>query len=90
MILDAWDFPPELSCVPVEYMKYGREHPDADYADLVMVANLQSADPQELGDDVPEWSEISAFERLGIPPEVNAMEVEDLSEAMQASIASLQ
>ena len=89
MILEAWDFPDELSCVPTEHTNYLRQRSEADYSDLVMVARLQSADG-DVDPGVPDWSEISAFERLGIPPEVNTMEVEDLSEAMQASIASLQ
>jgi len=90
LILETWDFPPELACVPVEYLNFGREPAKVDYADIVMVANLQS----HLGTDHPlaqmDWSDISAFGRIGLDPNVNAMEVEDLSEAMAASIAALQ
>jgi hypothetical protein len=55
-----------------------------------MVANLQS----HIGSDHPlaqmDWSQVGAFARLGLDPSVNAMEAEDLSEAMAASIAALQ
>lgn len=91
LILEIWDFPEELSIVPIEYQNYTREREEADYADIVMVANLQSGvGDEQAAEGVPDWSEISAFDRLGISPEINVLEVEDLSEAMEASIASLQ
>jgi hypothetical protein len=37
-----------------------------------------------------DWSEISAFERLGLSPEINSMDVEDLSADMEAAMALLQ
>lgn len=89
-ILEAWDFPDELIIVPEEHLNFFREANRVDYADVVMVANLQSY----LGTDHPltklDWTEISAFERLGLEPEVNSMEVEDLSAEMEAAMAFLQ
>ena len=89
-ILEAWDFPDELIIVPEEHLNFPREVDRVDYADVVMVANLQSY----LGTGHPftalDWSEISAFERLGLEPEVNTMEVEDLSAEMEAAMALLQ
>ena len=90
LILNAWGFTPELACVPSEYRNFGRQVPEVDYADVVMIANLQS----HIGSDDPllemDWSEISAFARLGMDPGFNVLEAEDLSEALQASIAALQ
>jgi len=90
LILETWDFPPELAVVPTQYLQFDRQPPAADYADVVLVANLQS----RIGTDHPltrmDWHGISAFTRLGLDPDFNAMEVEDLSEALTASIASLQ
>ena len=90
LILKAWGFAPELACVPSEYRNFGRQLPEVDYADVVMIANLQS----HIGSDDPllamDWSEISAFARLGMDPGFNVLEAEDLSEALQASIAALQ
>ena len=89
-ILQAWDFPDELIIVPEEHLNFSRELNRPDYADVVMVANLQSY----IGSDHPltqmDWSEISAFERLGLEPELNTMEVEDLSADMEAAMAFLQ
>ena len=89
-ILEAWDFPDELIIVPEEHLHFTREVNRVDYADVVMVANLQSY----LGTEHPltklDWTEISAFERLGLEPEVNTLEVEDLSAEMEAAMALLQ
>lgn len=90
IILQAWDFPAELACVPREHMNFTRQVAKADYADVIMVANLQS----HIGTDHPltqlDWSSISAFERLGLSPEINTYEVEDLSDEMEAAMALLQ
>jgi HD-like signal output (HDOD) protein len=89
-ILEAWDFQDELMIVPEEHLNFEREVNSVDYADVVMVANLQSY----IGSDHPltqmDWSGISAFDRLGLSPEINTMEVEDLSADMEAAMALLQ
>jgi HD-like signal output (HDOD) protein len=89
-ILEAWDFQDELMIVPEEHLNFERELNNVDYADVVMVANLQSY----IGSDHPltqmDWSGISAFDRLGLSPEINTMEVEDLSADMEAAMALLQ
>lgn len=90
VILRHWDFSPEIACVPPEHVHFDRKVPQADYADVIMVANLQSY----IGSDHPltqmDWSRISAFERLGLSPEINTHEVEDLSAEMEAAMAMLQ
>ncbi len=89
-ILQAWEFPDLLRLVPQEHIRYDRVVDKADYADVVMVANLQSY----IGTDHPvtqmDWSTISAFDRLGLSHEVNTHEVEDLSADMEAAMALLQ
>ena len=89
-ILEAWSFPEELIMVPQEHVNFSRERAKVDYADVVMVAKLQSY----IGSDHPytqlDWSQISAFDRLGLSPEINTFEVEDLSAEMEAAMAFLQ
>ena len=89
-ILEAWEFPEVLRLVPTEYLNFDRTVAQVDYADVVMVANLQN----HIDTDHPlaqmDWSAISAFDRLGLSPEVNSHEVEDLSEDMEAAMALLQ
>jgi len=55
-----------------------------------MIAMLQTT----IGTDHPyaqmDWSEISAFQRVGLDPDLAMMEVEDLSEDMEAAMAYLE
>ncbi len=76
--------------MPLEYANFQREVPAADYADLVMVANLQLV----AGSDHPwnemDWTKISAFDRLGLDPNIDMSEEEDLNAQMEAAMALLQ
>jgi HD-like signal output (HDOD) protein len=88
-ILEKWGFPQELVIIPEGHLDFWREVPKVDYADVILVSNLQSL----IGTDNQlahmDWSEISAFGRLGLSPEVNTAEIEDLSEDMEAAMALL-
>lgn len=87
LILETWDFPAELIPVPSQFTEFSRESDKTDYVDIVMVANLQSY----LGSDHPytqlNWSEISAFSRLGLDPDAEEQEAEDISAEMEAAMA---
>ena len=89
-ILDKWDFPTDLKPVPKECVNFTREKDGPpDYADLVMVAMLQSylgTDHHYLDMD---WTQISAFKRMGIDPTIDPNEDEDLSAEMEAAMALL-
>ncbi len=89
-ILKKWDFPKDLQQVPKEFINFSREVPQADYADVVMVANLQTL----IGKDHPfaemDWNQVSAFGRLGLDPNVDMSEGEDLSAEMEAAMSLLQ
>jgi HD-like signal output (HDOD) protein len=88
-ILQKWDFPKDLQQVPVEYLNFTREVPSPDYADIVMVATLQTS----AGNNQPvteiDWNTISAFSRLGLDPNTNMSEEEDLNAEMEAAMALL-
>lgn len=87
-ILQKWDFPKDLQQVPVEYLNFTRKVASADYADIVMVATLQSA---VAGDNPPaiDLQAVTAFARLGIDPNINMTEEEDLNAEMEAAMALL-
>ncbi|MFA7552938.1 MAG: HDOD domain-containing protein [Spongiibacteraceae bacterium] len=89
-ILEAWEFPEILRLVPEEHTHYDRSVTAVDYADVVMVANLQSYIGTNHPSTQMDWSAISAFERLGLSHEVNAHEAEDLSADMEAAMAFLE
>ncbi|MGO1461194.1 MAG: HDOD domain-containing protein [Marinobacter sp.] len=89
-ILKKWDFPKDLQTVPLEFANFHREVPRADYADLVMIAHLQLVAGSEHRWTEMNWSDISAFDRLGIDPNANMNEEEDLNAQMEAAMALLQ
>lgn len=89
LILKAWGFPDELAHIPTQHIDFGRQSPKADYGDIVTVAMLQSY----LGTDSPmakiDCSQVKAFERLGLDPEMHIADSEDLSEEMEAAMSLL-
>ena len=88
-IVETWNFPKDLIIVPEQHLQFDRVVATADYADVVMIANLQSYS----GSDHPlaqmDCSTISAFTRLGLSPDMNADDDEDLSAEMEAAMALL-
>lgn len=90
MILKTWEFPEELIHVPSRHLEFSRKAPAADYADIVTVALLQShmGDDSALGD--MDYQEVTAFERLGMDPDMQSAEAEDLSDEMAAAMMALQ
>jgi HD-like signal output (HDOD) protein len=89
-ILRAWDFPELIAMVPSQYLNFSRDSAKVDYVDIVQVATLQSY----LGSQHPytqlDWSQIPAFSKLGLDPNVDIQEDEDLSAAMEAAMNMLQ
>ena len=88
-ILAKWEFPKELRPVPQECVNFSRTAPKADYADLVMVAMLQSyigSDHHYLDMD---WNHISAFTRMGVDPNMRDNQEEDMTAEMEAAMAML-
>lgn len=79
-ILKKWNFPAELVKVTAEHENLERDSEQTDYVDVVTVANLQSY----MGSDHPlaqkDWSNVPAFAKLGLSPEVNVIEMEETAE----------
>jgi len=82
-ILDAWHFPEELIAVPLGHEDLQREVPDVDIVDVVMVANLQSHIDTNHRLTRINWQEIPAFDRLGMSPELNLIEMEGTAEDIE-------
>lgn len=89
-ILRTWDFPEPIACIPSQLLDFQRNSAKVDYVDIVQVAMLQSY----LGSEHPytklDWSTIPAFAKLGLDPNVDMKEDEDLSDAMEAAMSMLQ
>lgn len=83
-ILKKWEFPKNLQRVPIDHLKFQREAAEADYADIVTVAMLQSymSSDNDLADI--EYESVTAFQRLGLEAESH-IDSTDLSEEMEAA-----
>ena len=89
LILQAWGFPQELLHIPSQHLDFARKAPKADYADIVTVAMLQShAGSSSTMSDV-DYHKVTAFERLGLDPEIQVSDDEDLSADLEAAMALL-
>ncbi len=85
-ILSAWDFPKEIQSVPSTHLDFTRKTDKADYSDLVTVAMLQVS-PARFSD--LDFTTVTAFERLGLDPQIESTEAEDLSDDMAAAMEML-
>ncbi|MES9936376.1 MAG: HDOD domain-containing protein [Sedimenticola sp.] len=81
-ILEGWNFPEPLIQVAKYCQQLDYDNGDsADYVDVVLVARLQTLDP-ELSD--PEnWSSVPAFRKVGLEPEVEVISMEGAAEEIQ-------
>jgi HD-like signal output (HDOD) protein len=87
-ILRKWEFPKELQRIPTDHLLFDRQVDNADYADIVTVAMLQSymGSEVEMGDI--DYSQVTAFSRLGLEADSH-IQSEDLSDEMAAAASLL-
>jgi len=84
IIMDTWDFPEELKLVASEYINFERNVSEkADYVDLVQVAFLQSIAGTDHSANRIDWSTVPSFEKLGMAPDAEILEIEGISEEIE-------
>jgi len=89
-MLKKWEFPDELVAVAEKHEDLQRNHEGAaDYVDLIMAANLQSYMGSEHRLAAATFSEIPAFEKLGLDTEVSVVDMEDKGEDIKDVQAAL-
>ena len=89
-ILRTWEFPEQIAMVPSQYLDFSRDSAKVDYVDIVQVATLQSYIGTEHPYTKLDWSQIPAFAKLGLDPNQDISEDEDLNAAMEAAMSMLQ
>ncbi len=89
LILKTWGFPEELAHIPTQHIDFQRSIPKADYADVVSVAMLQSYLGTDSAMTKIDFTKVKAFERLGLDPDMQVSESEDLSADMEAAMSML-
>jgi len=89
-MLAKWEFPDELVLVAEQHENLQRNHEGvADYVDLIMAANIQSYMGSEHRLAAVTFSEIPAFEKLGLNAEVSVVDMEDKGDAINDVQAAL-
>jgi len=84
LIVEHWDFPDNLIEVVWEHENLLRDHQtDADYSDIVLVANLQTPSKHNHSHNNVDWSTIPAFTKLGLNHEVEVIEIEGVAEQLE-------
>ena len=89
MILSNWDFPMPIAMVPSEYQNFSRTPDSTDYVDVVTVAYLQSLSETDHPHAKLDWSEVTAFERLGLDPNVEDEDMEALFEELEETVSAI-
>ena len=89
-ILRTWEFPEQIAMIPSQYLDFSRDSAKVDYVDIVQVATLQSYIGTEHPYTKLDWSQIPAFAKLGLDPNQDISEDEDLNAAMEAAMCMLQ
>lgn len=81
MMLEAWNFTPELIPVPDEVENYDRNPSDKpDYVDVILLANLHSYMGSKHTMIDVNWAEVPALKKLGMDP---AGSIQTLQEARE-------
>jgi HD-like signal output (HDOD) protein len=83
MILESWDLPEQLSRAAWEYRDLKRNPGgEPDYVDLVQVAWAEN-ELFKFNRALPNIAEIGAFQRLGLNPEIEVLEIEGVKEEIR-------
>ncbi len=84
-ILKKWNFSEELVAVAAEHEDIMRQHEgDADYVDIVIVANLESYIGTEHPHSQVDLSTVPAFKKLGLEPDMEVLDIEAVKETQTA------
>lgn len=77
LILERWNFPPDIVAAVAEHEELGRYTAAVDYVDIVLVANLHSyvGKPHRLAHI--NWGDVPAFAKLGLTPDQSLSAIEE-------------
>jgi len=84
LVLEGWNFPPELIAVAHGHEQYSRiSDPSPDYVDIVMVANLHTYIGKNHASNETDWTGIPAFKALGLTPEESMSALDEARSEVQ-------
>lgn len=85
-ILQRWNFPESIASIPTQHLNFSRDSDEADYADVVQVAVLQSYHGTNHLLAGVDWSQVAAFAKLGLDPEVENAEDGELAASLTSAM----
>jgi HD-like signal output (HDOD) protein len=89
-VLEAWKFPQSLIEVAADHRNFARTgQPEPDYVDVVQVAYLGVVRGGDHPDARVPLSQVRAFAKLGIDPDVEVLDIEGMAEEMKVAQALL-
>jgi putative nucleotidyltransferase with HDIG domain len=85
-ILRKWNFPAELIAVAEDHedLNYNSKN-GPDYVDVVIVANLQSLINTNHRHTLKDWSKVPAFKKLGLEPDINIIDIDEVMSSIDAT-----
>lgn len=86
LILKTWGFAENMASIPEKYLGFYDKKPQADYADLVTVAVLQCDFFRDSAISALDFSQIPAFDRLGLDPNIDIGESKTLAAELEAAV----
>ena len=86
LIMNTWDFPESLKLPAYEYLNFNKVSDEpASYVDIVQVAYLQSISGSNNKACQLDWSKIQSFQKIGLAPEIEVVEMEGIPERIHAA-----
>ncbi len=90
LVLQSWNFPPELVAVASEHENYNRiSDPAPDYVDIIMIANIHTHIGKHHTSNEIDWTSIPAFKALGLTPEESLAALEEARSEVQTVLDML-
>lgn len=86
-ILHQWNFPESLASIPSQHLNFSRNTDEVDYADVIQVAVLQSYHGSDHLLASVDWSQVAAFAKLGLEPEMDGNEDDELASGLVAALS---
>lgn len=81
-ILQHWNFPDSIASIPTQHLNFSRDTDTVDYVDVIQVAVLQGYYGTDHLLAAVDWSQVAAFGKLGLDPEVDNEEDNDLAASL--------
>lgn len=81
-ILQHWNFPDSIASIPTQHLNFSRDTDAVDYTDVIQVAVLQGYYGTDHLLAAVDWSQVAAFAKLGLDPEVDNVEDNELAASL--------